>query len=665
MKIYQVLVERRSFALSRFFSYCAKDEMRITEGMRVRVPFNDSTIVGLVCEIVSNEFSQKDYENSVGYKLLNIIEVLDVQPILNRELMALALKLSEYYIAPLISIINLMVPNFLKVKTYANDVEKFKDFNVEGIAAKDNLSNINVDSLIHNFSNTSRESILFYNYQYYDNYAMITSCLNEVLFEKKQALIVFPDTEALYVALPYFLKNFSKDLVYIHNEMTFAERNQIYKSISDGKYSIVLGTGLASFMPLKSLSFVGVIDEESPNYKLMKSPFLNYVDVLQIRARAHKAKLAYFTSSPSVGLYHKAMNNNLLYVENNDPLFNIVQVIDLSVSKNISAFSSILSNELVLQITKTMEKKKTSLLFLNKKGYSSMQVCRVCGKTVKCPNCGMTLNYYKNDDSLRCASCAYKTNNVEKCDQCGHKSFMRIGFGLERLSQEILKAFPNAKILIVDAEKYNTYKKLNAVRNQIEKHSYDIVISTDILSRFKSIANVDLVSCVLPDIGLSLKSFNAEEKVFQFLKKCLSVNLEIDSTKYVVQTYDRKNKAISAACYFENDQFYFYEINKRRQTLYEPFVHLIVLHFLSSNKSSNDEYIKSIKAMLLNKFGKRIRVLGPKTSLILRGEKTSYEDELLIKYKTNDVKTYIASLLKRIKEGSKVEIQVDIKPIDY
>ena len=276
---------------------------------------------------------------------------------------------------------------------------------------------------------------------------------------------------------------------------------------------IVIGARSAIFAPVENLKYI-IIDEEHENtYKQDTNPRYHVKNVAIKRALIEKnVKVILGSATPSFESYYQAKKGDLELIELkerfNDAKIPEYEVIDLNDTEN--NFSENFSSELLKEISKTLEKKEQVLLILNRKAFSNLVKCKECGHIPVCPNCSISLSYYKYENKLKCNYCGYEERFEKKCGNCGSDKFIQIGSGTEKIEEELKEIFYDGKIVRIDSESVKTKKDYENIYNDFKNQKYNIMLGTQIIAKGFHFPNVTLVGIVNSDIILNFPDFRAK-----------------------------------------------------------------------------------------------------------------------------------------------------------
>ena len=274
--------------------------------------------------------------------------------------------------------------------------------------------------------------------------------IQNTIENEKTAILLVPEISLTPQMLERFISRFGKEkIAVIHSKLSIGEKYDEWNKIKEGKAKIVIGARSAIFAPVKNLGIIIIDEEHDSSYKSESNPKYDAKQVAKYIAKQNSCPLLLGSATPDINTYYKATELNKIELlkltrrANNSNLPNVT-VIDLK-QELANGNRSMLSRELYSQIEENLKQKRQTILFLNRRGYSTFIMCRDCGYTVKCKNCDISLTYHSYENKLKCHYCGYEEKLVTICPECGSKKIRYFGTGTQKLEQEIIKQFKRCK----------------------------------------------------------------------------------------------------------------------------------------------------------------------------------------------------------------------------
>ncbi len=488
----------------------------------------------------------------------------------------------------------------------------------------------------------------------------------------RTTLILVPEISMSVQTIIGFKTFFGDKVIQLHSGLTERERRQAWLEITAGKYPIVIGARSAIFAPLENLGLIVVDEEQDSSYKQSDpAPRYNARDLALVRARLEKAVVILGSATPALESYYNAENGKYTLLKLTEriqkrPLAE-VDIVDLKSERKNGNYGYI-SKKLEEKLVQKVEAGQQVILFLNRRGFSSLVKCQECGFVPICRNCNLTLTYHKEGQWLRCHFCGYQKKAPFSCPACNSLKFLYAGAGTQRIEAEIQKRAGEKSVRRLDSD---VSAKRNYARNLLidfQAGKFPVLLGTQMVTKGYDFPEVTLVGVISADISLELPDFRAGEKTFQLLTQVAGRSGRGDKPGQVlIQTYHPSEYAIQFAAQQDFAGFYEHEISTRRELGYPPFCHLILLLISGVNLAGVQKQSAELKQVLegFNK-EKTFALLGPAPAPI---EKIRRKYRYRILLKTNQVFETLRILeevlkQKRFESKKELRITVDVDPLD-
>ena len=492
------------------------------------------------------------------------------------------------------------------------------------------------------------------------------------LRQGKRALLLLPEIALTPQIVQYFQSRFGNQVALIHSGLSLAQRFDTDKLIRRGEISIVIGTRSAVFAPLDNLGLIILDEEGEHSYKSEQSPRYHAAEAAKARAKYHNAALVLASATPSLesrylaerGVY-RLLRMTTRYNQAPLPAVSIVDMNEERINGNGSPFSVALADAL----NENLQRGEQSILLLNRRGYHTLLQCTKCYEPVYCPNCSVPMTYHKTNGSLLCHYCGHVQPPVTKCEKCGNDRFRQLGFGTQRLEEELQVLLPDARILRMDADTTMSRSAYETGFRAFAKHEYDILCGTQMIGKGLDFPNVTLVGVVSVDKALFFGDFRSYERTFSLVTQVVGRGGRGKSAgRAILQTYMPDHYVLNLAAQQDYDRFYAEEIAMRRALMFPPVCDLCVIGFsgIWENRVciAANRFVE-ILAETLKREPCRLplRVLGPvEASYGKLGGK--YRRRLLLKCKnTAEMRRLIRHLLEQAyadKAFSEVSVYADM-----
>ena len=465
-------------------------------------------------------------------------------------------------------------------------------------------------------------------------------------------------------------KQFSDSVAILHSKLTDAEKRKEWTYIRTGEKKIVIGARSAIFAPVQNLKYI-IIDEEHENtYKQDNNPRYHTKNVAIKRALIEgDVKVIFGSATPSFESYYQAEKNDIELVELKERFNNAkmptYEIVDLNnTPENFS-------EELLKEMSGALGRKEQVILILNRKAFANLLKCKDCGHIPVCPNCSISLSYYKYENKLKCNYCGYEKYFNGKCDACGSEKVMQIGTGTEKIEEEIKSYFPESRTVRVDSETVKTKKDYEDIYNDFKNHKYDIMLGTQIIAKGFHFPDVTLVGIINSDIILNFPDFRAGEKTFQLLTQSSGrAGRGSKDGKVIIQTFNEENEVIQNTVTGNYEGYYRKEMELRKILNYPPFGRLIIIVVSSEEEEELEKKAKKFYNILMaglnigtNPGGNEF-VSEPFKAPIYKIN-GRYRYQIFIKFNRENitkVKNVIRKAMNEYKE-KKIRISVDVDPV--
>ena len=405
----------------------------------------------------------------------------------------------------------------------------------------------------------------------------------EAVEKGQTAIMLVPEISLTPQMVDRFISRFGEKIIAVlHSKLSVGERYDQWNKIKNGEAKIVIGPRSALFAPVKNLGLI-IIDEEHDNsYKSEMSPRYNAKEVANYIAKKNNIPLILGSATPDIRSYYAAEHGKMVKFEltkrANDSKLPDVEIVDLR-QELAKGNRTMFSDSLHQAIEENIKNKKQTILFLNRRGYSTFVMCRDCGYVVKCKNCDITMTYRLRLNRLKCHYCGYEQNNITICPECHSKNIKYFGTGTQKLEEEVHKTFPGVTTIRMDIDTVTKKNSHEEILNKFKNDNIDILIGTQMVVKGHHFPNVTLVGVVFADSGIFNEDYRANERTFQTLTQVAGrAGREKNSSgKVIIQTYNPDNFSVQCAKEQNYIKFYNTELFIRKNLKYPPFYDIIVI----------------------------------------------------------------------------------------
>jgi len=492
----------------------------------------------------------------------------------------------------------------------------------------------------------------------------------------KQAIVLVPEISLTPQIVERFVSRFGKRVAVLHSALSAGERFDEWSRILDGDVDVVVGARSAIFAPLDNIGIIILDEEHESSYKSEISPKYHAREVALKRAELHKAVVVLASATPSVESFYRARSGEyqLFHMEKryNDNALPNVDVVDMRQELMEKQNTSIFSEKLRENVQKNIKNGEKTILFLNRRGYSTFVSCRECGDAIMCENCSVSLVYHRNGNRLNCHYCGFSQMNVTSCPSCGSRFIKFFGTGTQKAEEE-LQTFAGAKVLRMDVDTTSKKGGHQSVLDKFASGDYNILIGTQMVTKGLDFPDVTLVGVLAADTSLNIDDFRASERTFAQLAQVAGRAGRGDTLgRAVIQTYQPEHYAVELAKTHDYLAFYEQEIKLRELLCYPPFCDIVSIIVSSgvdidgaSTINQIKKYIEETACYRQNDSSERVilEVLGPVAAPVAR-LKRKYRYRILLKVTSADK---ISAILREIQQNfdgnADTYISIDINPM--
>ncbi len=479
--------------------------------------------------------------------------------------------------------------------------------------------------------------------------------IQQALSGGSQVLYLLPEIALTTQIVVRLQRVFGDKMGIYHSKFSDNERVEVWKGVVSGRYQFVVGVRSSVFLPFDNLGLLIVDEEHETSYKQHDpAPRYHARDVAIMLAHWQQAKVLLGSATPALETYYQARQGRYGLVE----LFNRfgnatlpdIRLVDTKREKQQKSMKQEFSSVLLESLGQNMERREQSILFQNRRGYSPYMQCEDCDWTAECDNCAVSLTYHQRDAELRCHYCGHKEPVPRTCPACGSTKVKTIGFGTEKLEDQLQIFFPDSKILRMDLDTTRAKNAYQQIIQEFETGNIDILVGTQMITKGLDFDNVSLVGIFDADRLIRFPDFRATERSFQMLTQVSGRAGRRAGRQgtVLIQTANPQQSILQRI--IQNDYIGLYEeeIQERQNFNYPPFSRLIKLTIRHTDKRISQQAADRLATELTDALGSS-RVLGPEEPLIER-IRNQFLYDILIKLERDkvNVKAVKAFIQERI-----------------
>jgi primosomal protein N' (replication factor Y) len=447
-------------------------------------------------------------------------------------------------------------------------------------------------------------------------------CIAACLATGRTALVLVPEISLTHQLVDRVRARFGNRVAVLHSGLSGGERWDEWRRIARGEVPIVVGARSAVFAPLPRLGLVIVDEEHDPSYKQDDGIRYNGRDVAIMRAKGAGCPALLGSATPAMESVHNSRigRYQLLALPERveaRPLPS-VEIVDLRRS-SAAGRSVLISPQLAAALQANLMAHGQSLVFLNRRGFANFLQCHACGDALMCPNCSVTLTLHRRWRAVRCHHCDYTTPLPTACPSCGGLGLSAWGAGTEQVEAALRRILPAARIGRIDRDTTSRKGALREIFGAWERHEYDILAGTQMITKGHDVPGVTLVGVLLADLSLNFPDFRAAERTFQLLTQVAGRAGRGDRPgRVIVQTLQPAHVSLQCAAHHDFREFAERELAARRELGYPPFARLVQLRCEGERPDATERVARSLAEQVRRAAGPGVGVLGPTLAPIER-----------------------------------------------
>ncbi len=478
-----------------------------------------------------------------------------------------------------------------------------------------------------------------------------------------QILFLLPEIVLTTQLIRNFKDRFNFEPEIWHSKITPSNKEKIFHSVISGNIRVLIGTRSALFLPFKNLKAIIIDEEHDESFKQEDQISYHGRDMAIVRSKIENIPILLGSATPSLETYQNVISGkynhfilNKRFSNNDDVKIEIIDLKENKLEKN-----HFLSQKLLDQLALNLLDKKQSLLFLNKRGYASLTICKNCGHVVNCPNCSTNITYHQKISKLICHHCGHNDSIPKKCIKCGTKdSFFPTGVGVEKIEEEVIKKFPTARIAIMTSDEIKDLDIAKRVVDTIVDGKIDIIIGTQMIAKGYHFPKLALVGVVDGDASFYNNSLRTSEKSYQLLTQIIGrAGREKYSGQVLIQSYNVKNPIFDYIIKQDRDRFLYQELSQRKMLKLPPFGKMAEIIV---NDFDPKVAIETLRSILKNScFDSNVQILGPAPMPVTKIKNRFYYRLILNSSKNFNLQNYLKKITTNLKliNSTRIKIIID------
>lgn len=494
--------------------------------------------------------------------------------------------------------------------------------------------------------------------------------VSRMLEKGKCAIILVPEIALTPQTIQRFKAALGDVITVIHSNMSDGERRDSLQELVTGSKRVVIGVRSAVMAPVDGLGCIIVDEEHDGSYKQSDiEPRYNARDVAVMRGHFQNALVVLGSATPSFESYHNALSGKYHLIRLIRrfgtaalPKVTLVDMRNERKNNNWQPLSFLLQKALL----RTVERERQVILLLNRRGFSTVLLCRECGYTAHCPHCSVTLRYHRAETSLKCHVCGYLQKAPDRCPGCGGGKIKYKGTGIQKVEEYLHTMCPGIRVLRMDHDSTRRKGAHARILGQFAAGEADVLLGTQMVAKGLNFPGVSLVGVIAADIGLHIPDFRAAERTFQLLTQVAGRAGRADSSgEVIIQTFSPDEVALRFAATHDFESFFRDECAGRQALGYPPWGRLARIVAVGSDRRNVQRLIHNVSNQIRSLAGNSLELLGPSPAVL---ERIANESRYTILLKSRNSRQ-LGSILSEIRQtyirsSSRHKLIIDVDPVN-
>ncbi len=479
----------------------------------------------------------------------------------------------------------------------------------------------------------------------------------------QQILILIPEIALTSQLLLRFEEQFQFKAALWHSKISKKEKREIFYGVAQGSVKVLIGARSALFLPFKNLKLIVIDEEHDSSFKQEDVFNFHARDMAIVKAKLENFPIILSSATPAIETYSNATSGKYHHfiLEQSFGQKNAIEMVDLRREKFQA--NEFLSQKLREEIVKNLALKKQTLLFLNRRGYAPVTLCKTCGKKYDCPDCDFHLVLHKSKKKLICHHCGHHENLLSACKFCGEKdAVISIGAGVEKVEEEVRATFVDARIAVITSDNVSNFVEVDKLVKQILNSEIDIIIGTQMIAKGHDFPDLTLVGIIDADSSLYSSELRALEKTYQILMQVIGrAGRREDVGKIIIQTYNPQNFIFEKIIESDKKSFYEFETKNRRALDLPPFSRLTRFEISSFAESEAKNFAKK----LIQHFpiDDKIEIFGPAPAALQRLKNRHHFLVNLKTAKKVNLQKLVVDVMKNLEIPKSIRMAIDVDPV--
>jgi primosomal protein N' (replication factor Y) len=493
--------------------------------------------------------------------------------------------------------------------------------------------------------------------------------IEKSLQQEREAIVLVPEISLTPQMVQRFKGRFGSKVAVLHSGLSMGEKYDEWRKILRKEVQVVVGARSAVFAPFTKLGIIIIDEEHETSYKQEDNPRYHARDVAIFRGEYHQCPVILGSATPSLESYARAKKNVYKLLPLTErvhsramPAVHIVDMREELRSGNRSMFSYTLLEKLKERI----EKGEQTVLFLNRRGYSTFVMCRDCGYVATCEHCDISLTYHRTHHVLKCHYCGHEEKMPNKCDSCGSEHIRFFGSGTQKVEEELTRVLPEAKVIRMDIDTTRRKGSHERLLSAFGRGEADVLLGTQMIAKGLDFPKITLVGVLAADSMLHIPDFRSAERTFQLMEQVSGRAGRHDlEGEVIIQSYTPDHYSIELVKFHDYEQFFQMEMGQRKVGLYPPYVFMVLINISHPELTNVITVSEKVVSFLKRDLSESTTVLGPVASPLAR-IKDRYRYQCMIKYRNEPrlletLREIRQHFIREINQGD-LHISIDLHP---
>ncbi|TWI55108.1 primosomal protein N' [Halalkalibacter nanhaiisediminis] len=493
--------------------------------------------------------------------------------------------------------------------------------------------------------------------------------IDHALKQGREAIVLVPEIALTPQMVQRFKGRFGSKVAVLHSGLSMGEKYDEWRKIKRKEVQVVVGARSAIFAPFTNIGIIIIDEEHETSYKQEENPRYHAKDVAIFRGEFHQSPVILGSATPSLESYARAKKDVYHLLPLTERVHNRamphVEVVDMREELrqgNRSMFSMTLFEKLKDRV----EKGEQSVLFLNRRGYSTFVMCRDCGYVATCEHCDISLTYHRSHHALKCHYCGHEEKMPETCDSCGSEHIRFFGSGTQKVEEELARVLPQARVIRMDIDTTRRKGAHEKLLSAFGRGEADILLGTQMIAKGLDFPKITLVGVLAADSMLHIPDFRSAERTFQLMEQVSGRAGRHDlEGEVIIQSYTPDHYSIELVKTHEYEPFFQMEMTHRKAGLYPPYVFMVLINISHPEITKVITVSEKIVAFLKRELSEATIVLGPVASPLAR-IKDRYRYQCMIKYRNEPelrqtLREIQQHFIREINQGQ-LQVSIDLHP---